>query len=60
MPIPALYYAGKVRNGLITTNLVLIWLSNKYKQTILPIFDTYGLRLYRNSPGSRWYNNAST
>ena len=52
-PIPALYYAWKVRNGLLNTNLALVWLSNKNKQTILPTFDTYGLHSQKNSPGSR-------
>ena len=36
--IPALYYAGMVHNGLLTTNLVLVWLSNKNKRIILPNF----------------------
>ena len=53
-PIPALCYPRKVRNGLLITNLALVWLSNKSKQTILPTFDTYGLHSLRNSPGSRW------
>ena len=53
-PIPALYYTRKVRNGLLTTNLAIVWLSNKNKQTILPSFNTYGLHSPRNSPGSHW------
>ena len=50
--IPALYYARKVHNGLLTNKLVLVWLSNK--PTVLPTLDTYGLHLHRNSHGSRW------
>ena len=53
-PIPALYYSRKVHNGLRTTNLALVWLSNKNKRTILPTFDTYSLHSHRNLPGSRW------
>ena len=32
-------------NGLHTTNLALVWLSNKSIRTILPTFDTYVLCL---------------
>ena len=48
-PIPALYYARKVRNGLHTTNLALVWLSNKSIRTILPTFDTYVLMSYTHT-----------
>ena len=53
-PIPALYYARKVRNGLLTTNLALVWRSNNNKQAIFPTLDTYGLHSHRNSPGSHF------
>ena len=59
-PIPILYYAGMVRNGLLTANLVIAGLSNKSTRTILPTFNTYGLHSHRNSSGSRWYNSTSS
>ena len=44
-PIPDLNYAGKVSNGLLTINLVLVWLLNKINKLVyllsVPIACTY-------------------
>ena len=52
-PIPAVYYARMVCNGLLTPNLVIVWLSNKNIQDILSTFDIYGFHSQSNSPGFR-------
>ena len=44
-PIPALYYAHKVLNGLLTNYLVLVWLTNKINELFcllsIPMAYTY-------------------